>query len=273
MRIRQSMLGQFDACPRRVQYDLESPDVYHSGIIRAIGTAYHAGMEFFYLTRQMFQRNERGQDALLQDCQAMAMSSLHEEIIRAGDAFIWDDKYPDMDSASKVVEFMLTTYITGGHAWPSDWTVLGVEHRFELQFGQHVRTGTMDLVLQDPNGWIYGVDHKTAGRMWDQYKHLPRKNSQSSFYVAALRELYPDAPGHRFCFDIMTYAGKFERRISDPTPAHCQAVLDKALQVATLVEGMQSAGIDLPANPASTLCSPKFCDYWLTCPHGAVLDA
>jgi hypothetical protein len=44
MRIRQSYLGQADKCLRSLQYELEAPpDQYRSGIIRAIGTAYHAG--------------------------------------------------------------------------------------------------------------------------------------------------------------------------------------------------------------------------------------
>jgi hypothetical protein len=88
-----------------------------------------------------------------------------------------------------------------------------------------------------------------------------------------LRELYPDAPYHRMTFSVMTYAGKFERRISDATDAHITAILDKSMQLATLVEGMRKAGMDLPANPASNLCSEKYCDHWTYCPHGSSLDA
>ncbi len=248
-----------------MQYSIED-DTYHSGIVRAVGTAYHAGLEELYLKRMKGKPVDPGALALV------AYQSLNDEIDKAGDAFVWDEKFPMLADAWETVEFMLTEYYKEGHAWPSSWKVLGVELAFEIPWGVHVRTGMIDLVLEDPNGWIYGVDHKTAGRMWDQYKHLPRKNNQASFYVAALRELYPDAPGHRFVFDIMTYKGKFERRVSDPTPAHVQAVLDKALQVATLYDGMKAAGVDLPANPSSNLCSKRYCDYFSICPHGEVLD-
>lgn len=269
MRVRQSLLGSFDACPRRAQYSIED-QTYHSGIVRAVGTAYHAGLEYYYLKRQEGGGSPGAwYGGVMED---MAESALAGEIEKAGEAFVWDDKFPDYDTAKACLHHMLTRYFEDDHTWPVDWTVLGVEQYFELPFGDHVRTGTMDLVLQAPDGGILGVDHKTAGRKWDQYKHLPRKNSQSSFYVAALRELYPDAAYYRFVFDVMTYKGEFERRVSDPSIQHCQAVLDKALQVATLMDGMRGAGMDLPANPSSTLCSSKWCDWFAVCPHGAILD-
>jgi hypothetical protein len=272
MRIRQSYLGQADKCLRSLQYELEAPpDQYRSGIIRAIGTAYHAGLEYYYLVRQKGPEYQFDcWEAALEECEIFAEAALQGELERAGAAFIWDDKFLTVDAARDAVFAMLKAY--QGHAWPTDWTVLGVEHRFELEFDPHVKTGTIDLVLQAPDGGIVGVDHKTCNRMWDQYKHLPRKNNQGPFYTGALRELYPDAPYHRFAFDVMTYAGKFERRISDASDAHVQAVLNKAVQLATLVEGMRGAGMDLPANPASNLCSPKYCDWFDVCPHGSSLD-
>lgn len=272
MRIRQSHLGAFDKCPRSLQYDLEAPpDQYHSGIVRAVGTAYHAGLEYLYLKRVQSGPVR----ATLADIQDMATSALNDEIERAGNAFLWDDKFPTFEDARLAVSSMLAAYVNGGHAWPEDWEVLGVEERFELPgavAGLHDLSGTIDLILQDPNGFVVGVDHKTCGRMWDQYKHLPRKQNQAPLYVAALRELYPEAPGHRFVFDVMSYKGKFERRICDPDDRHVDAVLAKALQVATVVDGCRKAGVDLPANPASNLCSPKYCDWFDVCPHGEALD-
>lgn len=275
VKIRQSMLGNFDACPRRLQYSLESPpDQYFSGIVRAVGVAYHAGQEYYYLMRQADRYWDWNTNLYnLNDIQDMAISALNDEIEKAGDNFLWDEKFPTFDDAATAIKSMLGRYFEDGHAWPADWTVLAVEQYFELPFyTAHTRTGTIDLVLQDPAGYVVGVDHKTAGRMWDQHKHKPRKNNQACFYTAALQELYPDAPGHRFVYDIMTYAGKFERRISDPQPAHVEATLDKAIQVIALYEGMRKNGLDLPANPSSTLCSARYCDFWDICPHGAALD-
>jgi hypothetical protein len=135
-----------------------------------------------------------------------------------------------------------------------------------------------DLVLQDPNAWIIAVDHKTAGRRWPDGKHSPRKNVQSPFYTGLLQEIYPDAPGVRFVFDVMTYPNKkgectFERRISDPEPRHIEAVRKQAQTFVTLYEKVHvENGLDLPGNPTSTLCSPAYCDFWEVCPFGAALD-
>ena len=107
--------------------------------------------------------------------------------------------------------------------------------------------------------------------MWPAGKEHPRKNNQAAWYVSALQQIFPDAPGYRFCFDIITYAGKFDRRMVDPEPRHIEAVDAKALQVATVYRTLRAVGTDLPANPSSNLCSEKYCDFWTICPHGANL--
>lgn len=117
----------------------------------------------------------------------------------------------------------------------------------------------------------YIVTHNTARRAWPKGKEHPRKNNQAPWYIPMVRADFPGAHGYRFVFGIMTYGGKFERRIADPGPAHIAAVEAKALQLATLVDGMASAGMDLPANPSSNLCSEKWCDFFELCPHGRSL--
>jgi hypothetical protein len=167
---------------------------------------------------------------------------------------------------------MLRTYVNGGFEWPSTYQVYGVEVGFNFDWKDgHTRSGTMDLVLVDPFGAIIGVDHKTAGRMWPSGKEHPRKNNQASWYVGALKEMFPDASAYRFCFDVMTYAGKFDRRLVEPSDDHIKAIEDKATQVALIFSWARAAGLDLPANPGSNLCSDKYCDFWQMCPHGETL--
>jgi hypothetical protein len=165
--------------------------------------------------------------------------------------------------------------------WPAEWAVLGVEVDQLValpDLAPHTAKLGADLVLVDPNGWVVLVDHKTAGKAWAEGKHHPRKNDQASLYTHLARQVWPDAPGHRFVFDIITLPGaksgpKFERRISDPQPAHEAAVVKKAKDFASLYEIVHvQHGLDLPANPASTLCNPKWCDFFDGCPHGASLD-
>ena len=279
MKVRQSTLGDFDTCGRRMQYSIESP-IYHGGIGRAIGTAYHFGLEWAY--------NAELQNGVWPDVRMACIEAAeclqrtvdlepsHEsEQSKQRGEFKWDDTHPDFDSAYETLERMLHAYWADPDAhWQAPWKVLATEQGFSQElWNGHTRDGSIDLVGLDPDGFIFGEDHKTAGKnKWAYNKHHARKQNQAPWYVAALMRMYPDAPGYRFFFDIMTHKGVFERRETIVTPAHIEAVEQKALQVVTLFEGMRSAGLDMPANPASNLCSPKFCDHWDICPYGQALE-
>jgi hypothetical protein len=276
VKIRQSLLGSADSCLRKAQYSLES-DVYYGGSVRAVGTAYHAGLEYYYLNRMKGPEYDFDcAEQAIEECEVFAESALSAEIEKSGEGatFTWDPAFPDFEAARKAAVDMLKHYFMDGNAWPEDWEVLGVEVPFELDIpgGHTASSNGIDLVLRDPAGCIRGVDHKTANKMWPASKADARKNNQGALYWGALRQLYPDAPGWFFTFDVMTYAGKFQRFNCDPTEAHFDAVVNKAVQLATLVEGMRKAAMDLPANPASNLCSAQYCDFWDVCPHGAALD-
>lgn len=281
MRVHQSTLGEADKCLRSLQYSLESR-VFHGGITRALGTAYHYGLEVAYnhlietgvwpdIVDPRIAAYER-----LQESVELAPSHPSEETKEPG-TFKWTKDITDFDTATRVLDVMLECYWEHPDAvWKRDdgWEVLGTEVSFSLPlFGNHTQGGSIDLVLRGPQGEIVGEDHKTAGRnKWPYNKHHARKQNQSPWYLDALTQLYPDAPGYRFFYDIMTHKGVWERRESIVAPGHVQGVKEKALQVVTLYEGMRASGLDLPANPSSTLCSPDYCDHWDICPYGASLD-
>lgn len=275
MKVRQSTLGTASDCMRKLQFELEA-GTYHGGVVRAVGTAYHYGLELFYdPARDITDIDLLVAGAIRRFDEVASMAPSHEsEFEKTPGTFKWDEKFPDAASAHEAIEKMLRAYFaTPGTVWPDDWTVLAVEQSFAQPFyNGHTRNGSIDLVLQDPNGYIIGEDHKTAGRAWPATKHLARKQAQPPWYVAALMELYPDAPGYRFFYDIMTYAGKWERREVLVTPEHIAATESRAIEVVTLVAGMRKAGMELPANPGSNLCSPRYCDWWDVCPFGAALD-
>jgi hypothetical protein len=257
-----------------MQYSIETPpEVYMSGSVRATGTAYHAALELMYSWRAASSPATRPADDDVLTCLlAEATASFDSEFARAGEYWMWDDKLPNRDQAIGTITDMLRTYVNGGFEWPSTYQVYGVEVGFNFDWKDgHTRSGTMDLVLVDPFGAIIGVDHKTAGRMWPSGKEHPRKNNQASWYVGALKEMFPDASAYRFCFDVMTYAGKFDRRLVEPSDDHIKAIEDKATQVALIFSWARAAGLDLPANPGSNLCSDKYCDFWQMCPHGETL--
>lgn len=273
MKVRQSTLGGADKCLRSMQYDIEN-NVYHGGSIRALGTAYHAGLEYWY---QPNGETKTLGGAIAEACRVFddtaSMTPSHEsELTKTAGNFRWDDKCPDHETAYGLLDVMLTEYITN-HVWPDEYRRIGTELSFSQDWRPgHTRNGSIDLTLES-EGWIIGVDFKTAGKMWPRGKEHHRKQNQSNWYTAALMEMFPGAAGYRFVFEIMTYAGKFDRRIADVTPESIAAFDRKAEQVVGLYTGMRAAGMDLPANPASTLCNSKWCDHFDICEFGSILES
>lgn len=284
-RVTQSMLGAADKCLRSLQYQLERPAWVKrvAGAERAVGTGYHAGLELYY-------RERIGAPGLLPDLEAMITEGVRVFDVSTEidlydntpvEVFKWSDRVPDAAKAHDLIAQMLTFYVAEGWVYPPDWTVLDVEAdytvRFPAPYDHHEGKLGADLILIDPAGWIVQVDHKTAGKAWDVSKHKPRKNNQASLYTELARIVWPEAPGFRFVFDVICYPNtkgeiKFERRISDPDSEHGHAVIKKAADLVDLWKAASELGIDLPANPASTLCNPKWCDFFEGCPHGAALD-
>jgi hypothetical protein len=296
VRFSQSTLDKADNCLLSFQYTIED-DTYFDGIVRAVGTAYHAGLEQFYGARIARAEGRPSWDrpVELDEVIAVARDSIRNAVANA-DEFAWDEKFPDEEAARACVSGMLTHYFTveledGPIPWSADdWEVLGVEVPWELPHPAPLSDELLltsrgiDLVLRHrESGWIVGVDHKTTGRGWDAHKHDPRKKAQGPLYVWAMQNLYPDAPGYKFVYDIMSYptkkAGKnpagwcnFDRREADPQPEHIEAALARVAKAAWLYEKVRGAGMDLPPNPTSTLCSERYCDYFSICPFGKALS-
>lgn len=270
--VRQSGLGSADKCLRSFQYGLEAPEGLLPGgsVQRAMGTGYHAALEMYY-------QHVTWGPASLDDLVACALNTFHGEVAKIDPSmFKWSKEVADVDMADLKLASMVRAYFEDVHQWTDPFSVLEVETTFgygsEIEIRGIPVRGAMDLVLEDPSGWITIVDHKTAGKKWDQNKHKARKQNQPAFYVGVAELLWPGRPGYRFVYDIMTYGGVFERRISEVTPGHIDAVFEKAQQILTLYKGMRSGGMDLPVNPSSNLCSPVYCDFWSACPQGAALD-
>lgn len=288
MRVRQSTVKD---CLRSMQFSIEAK-VFHGGSVRATGTGYHAGLELLYdarLRRQIANNSvasfEYPDLPTLQECidygikvfdETASLTPSHAtEREREPGRFKWNKAIPDVETAHETIARMLTSYFEHPEAiYPDDWKVLGVEVPFELPFAYgDTRNGSMDLALLAPDGGVVLDDQKTTGKGWNQGKESPRKTHQAPWYVSAAKQLWPDAPYYRFVFSIMTYKGKFERRISDPEPRHEAAADQLLFDYVSLYKVAKANGLDLPANPSSNLCSPEYCDWWDICPFGHALDS
>jgi hypothetical protein len=238
---------------KRVEF-ARTPQPYHTGEARAVGTAYHAGLEGFYANTSVSKKMVIG----------TALHAFDSEVFNAGCEFKWEST---REEAEQRIVSMLNAYFDGGHFWPSTYKVLGTEWEFNSPLDNGwVEHGTIDLILLGPDGYTYIVDHKTAGRMWSDSKADARKQNQAPMYTDAVRREF-NTDKTVFTFDVMTYAGKFRRFVSAVTPAHIEAVRRKALQVAALFD----SGLELPGNPASNLCDARWCDFYDVCEFGAAL--
>jgi hypothetical protein len=278
MRVHQSFL---DDCLYRMQLKLET-NQFFGGSVRALGSGYHKSIENYYVARQHGGAVEPVAaeiDRLVLNAQddfdrlTTGGTSHSSETDREFGGFKWNKAIPDRDTAMEKLDVMVRSYFEGGNYYPADWQVLAVEQFFDLPwFGEHTRGGSIDLILLDPNNWVVIDDQKTAGRAWPRGKESPRKNIQAPWYSWAVQELFPGYSGYRSVFSIMQYNGKFERRLSDPKPEHVAGAVNALSSAVGVYEVSRANGLDLPANPSSNLCSPEFCDYFSTCPHGSALE-
>lgn len=274
----QSILSSARDCGLKALYTINPPAGHGrtAGADRAVGTGYHAALEHHYIAR----RDGKPLPAI-QECVDVGIEAFRTSMTTdlydntPVEHFIWSEKVPDEETAEDAIGWMVDCYFAGGYAWPDEWEVLGVEvHRtapdpelngFPTKFGA-------DLVLRGPDGGIVIDDQKTAGRKWPEGKEAPRKNVQAPFYQRLARVIWPGAPHYRFTFSVMTLPGprsgpSFERREATPSLAHEKAVVEHARNFLHFY----NSGAVL-ANPASTLCNEKWCDYWNECPYGKALD-
>jgi hypothetical protein len=269
--MRQSLVGDAETCLKRAQFKIEGRAGQQYGEARGRGTGFHAGVEMYYDDRKV---GLHADDIDVTRYYTEAVRAFDAEVAEAGDEWVWEEgREAILDSLRR----MLNTYFLEKCYWPADYRVWATEWEFETDWiPGWTAKGALDLVLVDPNGWFVLVDHKTAKRAWPEGKHQPRKNTQAPWYIHWFKQLVEGGERAQFVFDIMTTGGprsepKFDRRVSHVTPAHVQGVLAKATEYAQILQ-LVDQGIQLPANPTSTLCSPKYCDFWDVCPHGAALD-
>lgn len=256
--LRQSNIGSSDICLKRAGYDMRPNQPRRSGEARCVGTAYHAGQECFYDSRRrdVF-------DATAREITEKARESFEAE------AALFDAWATSKEASWQRVVDMLDAYFNGGHMWPTSYQVLGVEQEWFLPlFGDWYVKGSIDLVLSGPEGIVL-ADHKTAGRKWAQSKSKPEKQVQAVLYCWAWWRATGEVPAY-FAFDVMTYKHEFERRICEVEPRHMEAVLNKAIGTSLILDAVPAEW--LPGNTSSNLCSPVYCDHWLTCPMGHALS-
>lgn len=269
-----SLLNNADICLARAVYGKTRP--YTSGEAALCGNGYHAGLEEYYLWRKDFEETTdlREDDWpappawLVERCYIAAKAEIFARVRDIEQDFVWDTSF---DETVTRAQQMIHAYFAGGHYWPADYRILGVEIGFLVPsiVDGWVDKGFMDLVVyQEGTGHTILDDHKSAGKKWKKNKESPRTNNQPAMYDIAWEAatgVKPDA----FAFSVMTYAGEFERRLVYVQEHDRNLVRAKQRTDLPLIEQGIKNGLQLPGNTSSFLCSERWCDHWLVCPFGA----
>jgi hypothetical protein len=282
VRITQSTLGAADKCLLSFQYAMNRPAwaKQTASADRALGTGYHAGLAQYYTARMESNDVLPDKAAMITEaCRIFDVSTTTDLYDNTPvERFLWTDKIPDADMAHGILTDLITAYVDNGWYWGHEWEVIAVELAVTVVdpvTGREFKLGC-DAALRQP-GKVMIVDHKSGGKQWAADKHQPRKQNQSPLYTWAAKHHF-GVDEVDFAFDIITLPGprtpvRFDRRITTPGVAVETAIVKKADDLMHLYETVHvQMGRDLPANPASNLCNPKWCDYWDGCPHGAALD-
>lgn len=259
--IRQSTIASADICLHRLSF-LNRTDLPTRGSLwRAIGTAYHAGLADRYAA---VRRHEKPRP--LRE-QRVAAAAFDAEVAKA-DVFDWRPFPPAPDTWERGLALRLVFRLLAGsrpHTRPGP--VAAVEERWELPFPDrpgHTRSGTFDLVLKRPDGWLI-VDHKVS-RRWTSRKMSPTV-PQAAWYMAAWSALKGvPVESIRFVYDVIDLSGKVTTYEATRTRPQIEATLKRAALILDLLETGP-----FPPNPASPLCAEQWCDYWAACEYGKAL--
>ena len=268
--LRQSTLGNFDICHRRVMYGLDPAIPYGTGPNRAFGTAYHAGLEALYLGQPWDEVDLAVETAF--NAEAQHISD-------------WGPDWPSaLDALDNAMSLVRTYAELDPPAVDKDrYDVVAVEAEFYMPWRSGWQDperwwvkGALDLVLWDKHEQHLEVrDHKTARKAWRKGKESIRQTNQAAWYAhwwakvwTQVTQTEVDPTSITFCFDVMTLAGKFEQRRVAISQSDINAVILKANLAADLIE---ADGPWLP-NTSSFLCSKQYCDHWAICPFGEALD-
>ena len=269
-------LGNYLTCGRRGQYYHQKIIITGTTVGLALGGAWHKGMETFQLARMYYGDRLLAlmpPELLIDNLYQIMTGYFAEEA--AADDFVWADG-ESMGEVHERLHRMITAWAAhDSNKWMGDGTKpIATEEEVVVEFGSdhHVMRGFIDLVLETPHG-VVGVDHKTAGRAWGGPKATgdPRKLIQAPLYAEAyLRQTGVEMAF--FCYDVVTYAGKVQRVWVNVGQEVRDPFIERWKEMSDHIYAIETAGLDMPTNPESNLCSVKWCSYWSICPMGEALD-
>lgn len=134
-----------------------------------------------------------------------------------------------------------------------EWKILEVEQLMSTKIaGKYLLTGRLDLVIEDVGGRVWGIDHKTGGRITKQHKEYYGISGQLIGYEHMAREKYGDRlAGFMVNFIQHGQAPEFKfSRIEIARRPHLEGhFVQSVVDIEESIERMQASGREYDAWP------------------------
>ncbi len=148
------------------------------------------------------------------------------------------DEYMEADEFGEQADMIQeSNYIVQRYFLQADWkgwTVLHVEEEFSVIIDSDTITFTPDLVVRDPNGVVWVVDHKSTSAV--PTNGIPFASQQSLLYLAGVQTFYPECAGFLFNFlrkklPTQPRLNKTKKRIEEFHAIHSLTKIDTEYEI------------------------------------------
>jgi hypothetical protein len=252
--ISQSMLGQFDRCPEQFRRRYVENERIPPGIAARIGSGFHKGAEVNHKAKLITHEDEPL--SVIQD----AARDGYVHAVRDGGVFFPVEQKASakiqiadgLDSAVKLAEVYHRGLAPKIHPVLVEQEITLAHPDLPVPF-----MGIVDVL--DDEHWL--PDIKTAEKKWANGR--ADHELQATLYWALVYEK-TGRPPKKLSFEVFTRS-KMEHQSNETTRTAEDWLL--LIEKAKLFLRTVEAGIFMPAQPGSWICSPNYCGYWWTCPH------
>lgn len=261
--ISQSFLTSWDICPEatRRKYIYSEPSFI--GIDGHIGLSFHKVVELDL--KSIFTSDLKlGKKTLLGTGHLEYVLSLERGVYIARE---------DMQNAGQLMADgknmvdRLVEYYVDNHAGKLRPTaieeVVIMESPFEYMGESLPIKGIVDIITKTKKGGIIIRDTKTSKKKWSQDK--ADTSYQATIYHAAVKELYGKAP-EKIIFDVYIKGKKaidYEEVETTRTDEDFEFLKKRITQILGCIQ----QGYFPPSDPGHWHCTPKWCNFWLSCPY------
>lgn len=249
----QSMLNMWSRCPEQFRRRYIENDIIPPRIAARIGTGLHKGAQVNHLAKRTTHQDEPL--SVVQDAARDGYLTAIQEGV-----FFTPDEVP---GAKKQLAEGVDTTTSLARTYHESLAPLVqpnlVEEKLILEVDELPIpfAGTIDVYTSD-QWWL---DLKSADKKWPLNKAV--NDIQATLYNELVRERTGSYP-KKLSFEVFTKS-KLEHQTVETTrtPQDFEALILRSKAMLSSIK----AGVFMPADPSSWMCSANWCGFWNSCPY------